>query len=117
MMRRLAPAAFVEAVAHAQLSCSLRTPARHDAGEAARFAAERLLGAPAPLRIGLLVLVAGLQAQVLLCERTVFTTLSPPARRRWVVRWSASPLPGLAALLDAVAGLALTRCYEPSAAT
>jgi hypothetical protein len=117
MMRRATPAAFVAALAGTQLHCALREPAQADTDEAARFAAERVLGAPTLVRVGMLVVIAILQAQVLLFERAPFTTLSPPSRRSWVMRWSASPLPGLTAFLDAVAGLALTRFYERSAAS
>ena len=115
MMRRAAHATFVEAVAGTQLRCALHEPAQADADEAARFAAERILGAPTLVRVGMLVVLATLQAQVLLVERATFTTLSPRSRRRWVMRWSASPLPGPTAFLDALAGLALTRFYERSA--
>jgi hypothetical protein len=117
MMRRAAHAAFVEAIAGAQLHCALQDPAQADADEAAQFAAERVLGAPTLMRIGMLVLIASLQAQVLLSEQATFTTLSTRSRGSWVMRWSASPLPGLAAFLDAIAGLALTKFYERSAAT
>jgi hypothetical protein len=117
MIRRDAPAAFVEAIARTQLQVALRERMRSDADEAARFAAERILAAPTLMRIGMVLLIAGLQAQVLLVERAPFTALSTRSRRSWVTRWSASPLPGLTAFLDAIAGLALTRFYERSAAT
>ncbi len=116
MMRRAASVAFVEALAGAQLHLALQEPTHTDADEAAQFAAERVLGAPTPMRVGLLVVIAILQAQVLLRERATFTTLSMRSRGSWVMRWSASRLPGPAALLDATAGLALTRFYERSAA-
>jgi hypothetical protein len=109
-------AAFVEALADTQLSGALREPVRADADEAAQFAAERILAAPTLIRSGMVVLIAGLQAQVLLFERASFTALSTRSRKSWVVRWSASPLPGLTAFLDAITGLALTRFYERSAA-
>jgi hypothetical protein len=117
MIRLVAPAAFVEALASAQLQIALRDPTRRDADDAARFAAERLLGAPTLMRIGMVVVTASLQVQVLLVERAPFTALCTRSRRSWVARWSASPLPGLTAFLDAIAGLALTRFYERSAAT
>lgn len=116
MMRRAARAAFMEALARTQLHSALCDPAPAGADEAARFAAERVLGAPTLMRIGTFVLIAFLQAQVLLFERATFTTLSTRSRRSWVMRWSASPLPGLTAFLDAIAGLALTRFYERTAA-
>jgi hypothetical protein len=117
MIRPAAHAAFVAAVAGTQLHWALHEPTQADADEAAQFAAERILAAPTLVRIGMLVLIASLHAQVLLFERATFTTLSSRRRRQWVMRWSASPLPGLTAFLDVIAGLALTRFYERSAAT
>jgi hypothetical protein len=107
---------FVQALAATLLLRAVPDLREEEGAAAARFTAERLSGAPAFTRLGMVVIGAALNLQVRIVERQPFAALTPERRAAWVARWSARPIPGVTDYLDATRGLALTWLYEERAA-
>lgn len=107
---------FLHALAETLVVRAVPDVSAQEAHDAARFAAQRLGCAPSVTALGLTAIGRALDGQVRLVQRRPFAGLGLAGRDRWVGRWSALRLPGVADYLDAVAGLAITRIYERRAA-
>ena len=103
---------FLHALAETLVVRAVPGVSAEEAADAARFTAQRLGCAPSVTALGMAALGRVLSGQVWFVQRRSFAGMGLAGRDRWVGRWSALRLPGVADYLDAVAGLAITRIYE-----
>ena len=107
---------FAYAVAAAAITDAVTDATDDERRGAAAFTAERLSAAPSFTAAAMGGVASVLELQVRLIHRARFDELPEERQQRWLTRWSAAKLPGVADYVDAVRGLALTWLFEQRAA-